>query len=176
VDQAARDHDHVDLAASNAPEPQAPVAAKHVFNTFSARPDGPYEVGHLSVSSSGHVDVAYPSPAAVAFDFVFRGVPFRAELPGDLDAPLSISAVLGVLPYSAETVAGRRATLDILSLAKPARGTVSLETGGRIYARFDAPVPRPRTPVTVVATVSCLLVDLRPYLDLLAAAGALRPR
>ena len=176
MDQAARDHDHVELAPSSATEPETPVAAQNVFDTFGARPDGPYEVGHLSVSSTGQVAVAYPSTCAVAFDFVFRGVPFHAEVPGDLDAPLSISAVLGVLPYSAETVTGRRAALDILSLARPARGTVSLEAGGRIRARFGAPVPRPRTPVTVVATVSCLLVDLRPYLDLLAAAGALRPR
>ncbi|MBK1671068.1 hypothetical protein CKO28_23970 [Rhodovibrio sodomensis] len=174
MDQAARDHDHVGTAASA--DAGTPAGAQTVFNTFSARRDGPYEVGHLSVSSSGHVDVAYPSPAPVAFDFVFRGVPFHAELPGDLDAPLTMSAVLGVLPFSAETLAGRRATLEILSLAKPARGSLGLEAGGRIRANFSAAVPRPRTPVTVVATVSCLLVDLRPYLDLLAAAGALRPR
>ena len=84
--------------------------------------------------------------------------------------------MLGVLPYSAESVTGRRAALDILNLAAPARGALSLEAGGRINAAFSVPVPRPRTPVTVVAAISCLLVDLRPYLDLLAAAGALRPR
>ena len=169
MDQAARNHDPVGTSASSA------AGAPTVFDTFGQPHDGPYEVGHLSVSPAGQV-AAYPSPCAVAFDFVYRGVPFHAELPGDPEAPITISAVLGVLPYSAETVAGRRTALDILSLAKPARGTVSLEAGGRIHARFSAPVPRPRTPVTVVATVSCLLVDVRPYLDLLAAAGALRPR
>ena len=175
MDQAARNHDHVGTSASSAAGPNETAGTATFLDTFGEPYEGPYEVGHLSVSPAGGV-AAYPSPCPVAFDFVFRGVPFHADLPGDAGAPITLSAVLGVLPYSAESAAGRRATLDILSLAKPARGTVSLEAGGRIHARFSASVPRPRTPVTVVATVSCLLVDLRPYLDLLAAAGALRPR
>jgi hypothetical protein len=175
VDQAARNHDSVDTVAGGgsgaAPHADLPT----VFDTFGQPLDGPIEVGHLSVSPAGQV-ATYPFPYTVAFDFVFHGVPFHAELPNKADAPLTLSAVLGILPYSAETVTGRRATLDILRLAKPARGEITLETGGRIHARFSAPVPRPRTPVTVVATVSCLLLDVRPYLDLLAAAGAVRPR
>lgn len=176
MDQAARDHDYVDRTSDGAgTRPGEAVDVQNVFSTFGAHPDGPYEVGHLAVSPAGHV-AAYPSPCRVAFDFVYRDVAFHADLPGDPDAPLTVSAVLGVLPFSAETVTGRRATLDILTLARPARGEFTLSSGGRIRAAFTAPVPRPRTPVTVVATVSCLLVELRPYLELLAAAGALRPR
>lgn len=192
MDQAAQSQDDVDPASSNGAaqhgetSKQAPsddaeqtgtrVAPHNVFSTFGQPPDGQYEVGHLMVAPDGQVNVAYPGSAAVGFDFAYCGIPFHAELPSDLAAPLTVSAVLGVLPYSAETVVGRRATLQLLSLATPARGTLGLSTGGRILARFSAPVPRPRTPVSVVATISCLLVDLRPYLDLLAATGALRRR
>jgi hypothetical protein len=175
VDQAARTHNDVHPAPSHGPAGTgAGGDAQNVFDTFGDPPAGPYEVGHLTVSDDGQVTVAYPATQAVAFDFVYRGVPFHAELPGDLAAPLSISAILGVLPYSAETAVGRQATLEILRLARPARGRVSLASEGRIYAQFSAPVPRPRTPVAVVATVSCLLIDLRPYMDLLTAAGAVR--
>ena len=175
MDQAERNHDPVATAASSNLDAGAQAGAQSVLHTFAAPPEGRYEVGHLAVSPGGQVD-AYPIPCPVAFDFVYRGVPFHADLPGDLDAPLTLTAVLGVLPYSAETPIGRRATLDILTLARPGRGTLHFGAGERIHARFHAPVPRPRTPVTVVATVGCLLVELRPYLDLLAAAGALRPR
>ena len=81
MDQAARDHDHVELAAVNGTDQQATDPARTVFDTFGARPEGQYEVGHMSVSPTGHVAVAYPDPTAVAFDFVFRGVPsFAPEI------------------------------------------------------------------------------------------------
>ena len=179
MDQGACNHEGVGTPALGGVGARAgaevPADAHSVFHTFGAPPEGPYEVGHLAVSPAGRV-AAYPSPCPVAFDFVYRGVPFHADLPGDPESELSLTAVLGVLPYTAETQTGRRATLEILRLARPARGRFALARGERIQVHFSAPVPRPRTPVTVVATVSCLLVDLRPYLDLLAAAGALRPR
>lgn len=175
MDQAARNHDGAPAFGGASSGAAAAGDAHSVFDTFGEPPEGPYEVGHLAVSPAGHV-ATYPSPCRVAFDFVYRGVPFHADLPGDPESELSLTAVLGVLPYTAETRTGRRATLEILRLARPARGRLALTSGERIQAHFSAPVPRPRTPVTVVATVGCLLVDLRPYLDLLAAARALRPR
>ncbi|MBK1698426.1 hypothetical protein [Rhodovibrio salinarum] len=177
MDQVARDHEYIDTSpASSSATSNAKAGGQTVFNTFNVPPEGKYEVGHLTVSPAGEVAVAYPSTCPVAFEFSYRGVPFQAQLPGDLDAPLTIKAVVGVLPYSAETIAGRKATQDILKLAQPASGSFSLETDGRIRITFTAQVPRPRTPVTVVATVGVLLVELRPYLDLLDAVGALRPR
>jgi hypothetical protein len=152
-----------------------PLATRTVFDTFRTPQEAPYEVGQLAVHPTGDLETreeAYP----VAFEFVYRGVPFHADIKSDPEEPLSLRASVGVIPYSAETALGRQMAAQFAALARPQRGRFTLEPGGRIALAFEAVIPRPRTPVTVLATVTSLLVEIRPYLDILEAARALRVR
>jgi hypothetical protein len=133
-----------------------------------------YEVGELAVGDDGQV---YPRPDGepVLFGFRYEGLPVTAELPADRARPLVLQVRAGVLPYSAETVSGRRAVLTLLRHAAPGRGELLLDRTGGVHLRFADLTPSPRTPVHVMATLVSLLLEMRPYLQLLGAARALRP-
>jgi hypothetical protein len=134
----------------------------------------PVEVGEVELDETGRI-----RPRAdrhpIAFNFVYRGLTFHAELPVDSDGPLTLRAVVGVIPYSAENAVGRRAAWTILAHARPARGRLWWDAHMRVHIELKATPPRPRTPVNVVATVVSLLMDALPYLDLLDVALR-RPR
>jgi hypothetical protein len=148
-------------------------AEETVFQKLGRTGGGPIEVGQLALDPAGELD-ARPHAYPVAFQFVYHGVAFRAELEADPAEPLRLSAVVGVLPFSAETPLGRRAVAVFLNAARPPRGQFTLTRDGRLHAAFAAPVQRPRTPVHVVATVISLVLEIRPYLEILAALRALR--
>lgn len=148
-------------------------ADETVFDKLTRTGGGPLEVGQLALDPAGGLEArthAYP----VAFQFTYHGVTFRAELEAEPTEPLRLSAVVGVLPFSAETPLGRRAVAVFLNAARPQRGQFTLTRDGRLHAEFAAPVPRPRTPVHVVATVISLALEIRPYLEILAALRARR--
>lgn len=154
-------------------ETPAPIA----ISVVDALVDGgarSYEVGELAVGDDGRI---YPRPDGepVLFRFRYEGLAVTAELPQDRTQPLVLQVRAGVLPYSAETVTGRRAVLTLLKHAAPARGRIALDHAGGVHLRFADHTPSPRTPVHVMATLVSLLLEMRPYLQLLGAARALRP-
>lgn len=153
-------------------EAAEPTAAS-MLETLAKTNGEPLEVGEIGLTPEGEV---YPRPGdePVCFHFVYDGVRFDAELTGDREAPLVLTARPGVLPYSAETAYGRKAVLRMLKHAAPARGRLELERSGHLRMTLSAVTPRPRTPVAVLATLASLLLEARPYLAILRAAGALR--
>jgi hypothetical protein len=135
----------------------------------------PVEVGDVELDEQGFVRQR-TNDQPIRFDFVYRGVTFHAELPVDCeDGLLTLRAVVGVIPYSAENAVGRRAAWTILAHARLARGKLWCDNHMRVHMELRAVPSRPRTPVNVVATVVSLLMDALPYLDLLNVALR-RPR
>jgi hypothetical protein len=134
----------------------------------------PVEVGDIEVDSQGHVR-ARDQEKPIRFSFVYLGITFYAVLAADRDGPLELTGVIGTVPYSAETLFGRRVALTILSMSHLPRGRLWMDEGMRIHLSLTAVPPRPRTPVTVLSTATALLMDVKPHLDLLGVALR-RPR
>ncbi len=134
----------------------------------------PVEVGDIELDSQGHVR-ARDQEQPIRFSFVYQGLTFYAVLASDRDGPLELNGVVGTVPYSAETLFGRRVALTILSMAHLPRGRLWMDERMRIHVTLSAVPPRPRTPVTVLSTATALLMDAKPHLDLLGVALR-RPR
>jgi len=140
-----------------------------MFETLARSNGGPIEVGELAIKPDGEV---YPRPGdqPVEFTFEYVGVTFEAHLPADRDAPLTLTARIGKLPYSAETPFGRRMVRTLLQHAQIPHGKLTLDFHGRVHLTMHGTPWRPRTPVHVMVIVAGLLVEAKPYLDLLQAA------
>lgn len=144
-----------------------------MFETLARKNGAPLEVGDLDLHPEGNI---YPRPGdlPMVFQFVYEGIHFDAELSADREGPLTLTANLGVLPYSAETPCGRQAILTLLREGAPAYGKLELDRDGRVRITLSAATQRPRTPVFIMATITALLIDARPYIQVMRTAGALR--
>lgn len=136
--------------------------------------EAPLEVGDVELDREGHVR-ARVGDLPMRFSFVYRRINFTAELPADREAPLTLNAVVGILPFSSENAFGRRVAHRMLTAARLPRGRFLLDVHSRVHVYLSAIPPRPRTPVSVVATAVALLMDIKPHLDLFEVALR-RPR
>lgn len=135
---------------------------------YIAKQPIPIEFNTIVVREDGSVE-RYSPGRPVAFQFAFLGIPFTAHTQTEDDHPiLHLSGEVGPVPYSAESIPVRRATHAIL------RATWSLPhvrlvawPAGRIRATGRIPLSRPLTPVALISAVASVMLDLRPYLDLL---------
>lgn len=131
-----------------------------------AETERPVEVGDLVLDRNGllqHRSDANP----VTLNFTYRGYTFLAYVPAEGGQPLVLQATLGAIPYSAESVYSRRLARTVLAQARLSRGRLVRDNHSQIHLEMWLEPPRPRTPVNVVATIVALLVDARPYIDLL---------
>jgi len=127
----------------------------------------PVEVGDLVMDSQGllqHRSDANP----VTLTFTYNGYSFSVDVPAEPGTPLVIRATLGAIPYSAESVYCRRLARTVLAQARLNRGRLVRDNHSQIHLEMWMEPPRPRTPANVVSTIVALLLDARPYLDLLA--------
>jgi hypothetical protein len=131
------------------------------------RGHSPLQVGDIAVSDDGQICLR-SGDQPLLFAFAYRGVDFEARMETAPTARIALSAELGKLPYSMETQRGRRLTRRIVA------ATTDLP-GGKIVVSDDqdmslvasAQPPLPLTPASVMATITSLLLDFRPYIDLL---------
>lgn len=133
----------------------------------------PLEVGSVVLGEDGHIsraDVNRP----LHFRFCACGIDFEADL-ADSNAPLRLRANLGKLPYTAESPEGRRLARTVMaSTDRLRRGHILLSPEQDIVLEGELNPPSPRTPVAVIATVVALILDFKPYLDLLGDAISMR--
>jgi len=135
----------------------------------------PLEVGQVHLNAQGILEQRDPSQP-ITFSFTYNGVKFAAEVPVDAEGALRLSAVLGVVPYSIENAFGRRAALAIIQRARLPSGRLSLDLNSRVHISLETIPDRPRTPVSVLSAVATLLMEAKPYLELLEVPLQHKPR
>lgn len=134
----------------------------------------PLEVGTVALGEDGHIHCA-GEDRPLSFRFSACGIPFEADI-ADRNAPLRLRANLGKLPYSAESPAARRLVRDVLAATgRLRRGHILLTPEHDLLLEGELTPPSPRTPASVVATATALVLGFQPYLDLLGEALAARP-
>lgn len=133
----------------------------------------PLEVGAVVIGDDGHISHC-SDDRQLHFHFTACGIDFEAEIAGK-NAPLRLKANLGKLPFSAESPDGRRLARSVLAATDRLRhGQILLSDEQDMVLQGELPPPNPRTPVNVIATAVALILDFKPYINLLAEAVAVR--
>ncbi len=133
----------------------------------------PLEVGSVVLGEDGHIRHA-DEDRPLYFRFSACGIEFEADL-ASRSAPLRLRANLGKLPFSAESPEGRRLARTVMAATdRLRRGHILLSDEQDMLLEGELNPPSPRTPVAVIATAVTLIMDFKPYLDLLGEAVAIR--
>jgi hypothetical protein len=128
----------------------------------------PLEVGRIEVDGEGYLR-ARESGVPLAFRFAFRGFDFDVLVSSGDSGPVQLKAALGLLPFTAESVAGRQVAQSLIALAGNLnRGRLTLSERGEITIESSAVPPEPRTPISIMAAVAAMLLEVKPHLELLA--------
>lgn len=134
----------------------------------------PLEVGSLALGEDGHIQHGRED-SPLHFRFTACGLDFEADLAGK-DAPLRLTAHLGKLPYTAQSPNGRRLARSVLAATdRLRRGQILLTENQDMILQGELTPPSPRTAVNVIATATALILDFKPYIDLMAEALNLYP-
>ncbi len=134
----------------------------------------PLEVGSLALGEDGHIEHGRED-TPLHFRFTACGLDFEADLAGK-GAPLRLTANLGKLPYTAQSPDGRRLARSVLAATdRLRRGQILLTENQDIILQGELTPPSPRTAVNVIATATALILDFKPYIDLMAEALDVHP-
>ena len=146
--------------------------------------DAPFRLGPFLVDTHGRLQPGEPG-LFPSFRLVWRGCPVQARLDSAGDgapgpARLALSAVVGRVPSSAGrdpalSRARRGATFDALRSLEGAGSSavarLRLLPDHRVAMEAAPPVAMPASAVDLVTRITCFLLDVAPYLDVLAEAG-----
>lgn len=149
------------VAAQRKLEMDAATAMKVLAHTSM-----PLEVGDVEVDPDTGLRPRM-SDTPVSFSFSYHGVHFDAHLPVEDNSALELAAVVGVIPYTIENQFGRKTARSIIRGAKMPNGRLHVDTNSRVHLVLSGVPEKPRTPVNVLSTVAALLMEAKPYLDLL---------
>jgi hypothetical protein len=134
-----------------------------------ARQALPIEISSVSVSAEGMIEER-GEDNPVAFRFAFLGHQFSGQaVATEAGARLAIGAVLLPLPYSIESRERRQRALALLQATRQLPHT-RLMTGANMSVRAvgEIPVERPLTAGRLIGATTVLLLELMPYLALVA--------
>jgi hypothetical protein len=104
------------------------------------------------------------------FRFVYLGFPFavRAEA-GTKGSSIDIRSILGYLPYSSESLRDRQGAMKVLAAASGALGRrVRFGKGQRLEMSDRRTSKDPLTPVNLVSLMTSIMLEAKPFLDLLS--------
>ncbi|MGF1609774.1 MAG: hypothetical protein ACFCUQ_10285 [Kiloniellales bacterium] len=128
----------------------------------------PLEVGRIEVDDEGYLR-AREGDQPLGFRFSFRGFDFDVLVESGEAGSVHLKGALGVLPFTAESDIGRRVVQRLFAAAdKLNRGRLVLSERGEITIEASTVPPKPRTPISIMATVAALLLEAKPYIELLA--------
>ncbi len=126
----------------------------------------PLKVGEIRVDEQGRIRPR-DSAAPLHLGFAYRGVEYHAEVETASEPLVRLTAELGKLPYSLEIGEGRRLVRRILDeSARASHGRINLSEDDDIRLEAVSTPPKPLTPASLMATLTALLFDFQPYLDL----------
>jgi hypothetical protein len=144
--------------------------------------DAPFRLGPFLVDVQGRLEPGEPGRFP-CFHLAWRGCPVHARLdggwqPGGTTADLLLSAVVGRVPSTAggdaaEKRARRRASFAALQGLGGGTDALHLRllADHRVVIEGRRPVDLPVSAVDLLTQGTCFLLDLAPYLDLLAEDG-----
>ncbi len=127
----------------------------------------PLHVGDIRVDERGRIRPR-DSELPLRLAFAYRGVEYHAEVETASEPQVQLTAELGKLPYTMEIGEGRRLIRRILDeSARTSHGRINLSEDDDLRLEAVSTPPEPFTPVSLMATLTALLFDFQPYLDLL---------
>ncbi len=130
----------------------------------------PLEVGSFEVAQDGAVRPR-PDGTPLSLAFQYRGIAFEAQIETAGEARLRLTASLGPLPFTAEAPWNRYFVSRLIAKAgRLPRATLDLREGSEVCIVADMAPPEPRTPAAIMATITALLLEMRPYIEVLRAA------
>lgn len=129
----------------------------------------PLEVNSVAIKADGSLEMREPC-APVAFRFSFLGHDFAGTADATADgALLSIGADLVPLPYSIESHQRRQRALALLRATRDLPHARLVATPAKtVRAEGRLPVVRPLTAGRLIGATTVLLIELLPYLALVA--------
>lgn len=137
--------------------------------------DAPFRLGPFVVDRQGKLEPSDPGRFP-GFHLQWRGCPVHARLdPTEGAADLVLGAVLGRVPSSAGpdaagNAARRADSLVALRALTSAGGPLRLLPDHRVAFEARRRIDMPVSAGDLVTEVTCFLLDVAPYLDLLAEA------
>lgn len=130
----------------------------------------PLEVNSLFVGDDGELQRIDPRERPFSFSFECLGLRFSATTrvrQGKLW--LRLSAALGPVPYTAESVDRRRDALAIMRSGHlMPHGNLGVSRDGQIEISGELRLAEPLTPVNVVSAAAELVLEVKPFVDLLS--------
>jgi len=127
----------------------------------------PLKVGDIRVDERGRIR-ARDNAVPLRLAFAYRGVEYTAEVETVSEPRVQLTAELGKLPYSMEIGKGRHLIRRILDeSARASQGRINLSEDHDLRLEAVSTPPQPFTPASLMATLTALLFDFQPYLDLL---------
>jgi len=140
----------------------------------------PFKMGPFIVDADGGLSPSAPEPApAPAFLFRWRDRVVRARLvvaADQAEGRLVLQATLGRVPSTASTPEGALrprsfALLHWLPRSVPPGWRVRLLADHRVVLEAEPPLTFPTKAAALLTEITCFVLGLSPYLDLLEEAG-----
>ena len=142
--------------------------------------DAPFRLGPFVVDTAGRLGPGEPGRFP-SFHLVWRGCPVHARLDGGDAAggTLLLRAIIARVPSTAGGDAARNqerrtealGALRGLGRAAEPKLPLRLLPDHRVAVEATRPVALPVSAVDLLTQIACFLLDLAPYLDVLAEAG-----
>ncbi len=157
--------------ASSSPENDANPTAEpgHLRDTvaLAAKSDGQVQLGDFEIDENGRLRPR-PDGAPISFGFSYNGIDFIAKVEPGTDGRISLDAELGKLPYRAEIGERRRLTRQIVRAAQDLpRGRIDISDTSDMHLTARMEPAALLTPTAVLTALTAILLDFKPYLDLL---------
>lgn len=159
---------------------EAPVRDSELVHSIKLLKDAnfPIEVGRIEVDSEGFLR-ARDSDQPLTFRFSFRGFDVDVLVESGDEGPVHLKAMIGLLPFTAESGHGRRVVRRLFAAVdRLNRGRLVLSQSGEITIEASIMPPKPRTPISIMASIATLLLEAKPYIELLGEVlpGARAPQ
>lgn len=129
----------------------------------------PPDVSHMYIDSDGAVRLGRGGEL-IEFRFSFMDVPFSATTRQVQSGPIvQLSGEIAPLPYSAEGLVVRRSVMAIIDASQELiYSRLAISKYKTILCVGKAPFTRPATPAELIAAAASVLVEVEPFLQLLA--------
>lgn len=153
---------------------QADEAKVNLALEISREEELPLQLHHVGLTESGEIR-RRTRGEDLTFSFIHRGMPFACECKTTGESKLKIVGELGKLPFTAESSAGRRffRHLETATRTLP-RGHFAIINDQDVRLLAEIVPPRGLTPVSIIAALSAVLLEFKPFFELAESVLAVR--
>ena len=127
----------------------------------------PIELGSIEITEDGRVATA-PAGRPLTFSFLYRDLTFAGEVGPEAGDRMRLVGEFGKLPYTAELPKGRHAIRQLVAASRRNKHTHFFITPTQdIRLAMEIVPAQPKTPVSIVAAVTALLLEALPAVELM---------